>query len=553
MPIRWDTPLARHTARELDDELSGARLRAVRLDRDARDLTLVFKDRTLIWRLHPTRGYLRLHGAVDPLESDHRFRCTLQAVDAPPDERLLRFRFSPTRAGPVSVIVELMTTQWNACVAEGDAQTIRHLLWKAKNDERRTVGRSYRPPPPTNRRGKEGDIELDEWLQTLGTVADDERARVLVRTFAWTSPLNAQALLGASREAGEEADLATGFDRWKGLAAADVDLQPVVLELEKGPQPYPLPLPGIPSHDVASLIDAFEESARAMGDGGEASPAAVLGPELLAGLERRVEQAQRRATSLEAELDGLPDPARLRSIGDLILARYHEVPGGSESATLVGFDGETIEVELEPGEPAHANASRYYDRAQKAERAAERLPALLESARAEVADLEGLLDSVRAGSADEEAVRKVVRPVPTSHRGEPQGPALPYRTFRSSGGLEIRVGRGARHNDDLTFHHSSPGDVWMHAAQAAGAHVVLRWPGPGNPPARDLREAATLAALHSKARTSGSVPVDWTLRKYVRKPRKSAPGKVLAERVETLFVEPNERLLETLAERDGAS
>jgi predicted ribosome quality control (RQC) complex YloA/Tae2 family protein len=93
----------------------------------------------------------------------------------------------------------------------------------------------------------------------------------------------------------------------------------------------------------------------------------------------------------------------------------------------------------------------------------------------------------------------------------------------------------------------------MHAAQAAGAHVVLRWPGPGNPPARDLREAATLAALHSKARTSGSVPVDWTLRKYVRKPRKSAPGKVLAERVETLFVEPNERLLETLAERDGAS
>ncbi|MGD8289409.1 MAG: hypothetical protein PVI31_12350, partial [Gemmatimonadota bacterium] len=279
--------MARHTARELDDELSGARLRAVRLDRDARDLTLVFKDRTLIWRLHPTRGYLRLHGAVDPLESDHRFRCTLQAVDAPPDERLLRFRFSPTRAGPVSVIVELMTTQWNACVAEGDAQTIRHLLWKAKNDERRTVGRSYRPPPPTNRRGKEGDIELDEWLQTLGTVADDERARVLVRTFAWTSPLNAQALLGASQEAGEEADLATGFDRWKGLAAADVDLQPVVLELEKGPQPYPLPLPGIPSHDVASLIDAFEESARAMGDGGEASPAAVLGPELLAGLERR--------------------------------------------------------------------------------------------------------------------------------------------------------------------------------------------------------------------------------------------------------------------------
>jgi predicted ribosome quality control (RQC) complex YloA/Tae2 family protein len=119
--------------------------------------------------------------------------------------------------------------------------------------------------------------------------------------------------------------------------------------------------------------------------------------------------------------------------------------------------------------------------------------------------------------------------------------------FRSSGGLEIRVGRGARHNDELTFRHSSPGDVWLHARHVGGAHVILRWPGPGNPPARDLAEAATLAALHSKARTSGSVPVDWTLRKYVRKPRKSPPGRVAVERVETLFVRPEPSLLEALA------
>jgi predicted ribosome quality control (RQC) complex YloA/Tae2 family protein len=77
--------------------------------------------------------------------------------------------------------------------------------------------------------------------------------------------------------------------------------------------------------------------------------------------------------------------------------------------------------------------------------------------------------------------------------------------------------------------------------------VILRWPGPGNPPARDLAEAATLAALHSKARTSGSVPVDWTLRKYVRKPRKAPPGRVAVDRAETLFVRPEPRLAEALA------
>jgi predicted ribosome quality control (RQC) complex YloA/Tae2 family protein len=414
------------------------------------------------------------------------------------------------------------------------------------------VGQSYSPPPPTRRRGIQGDVARDEWLATLHGLGDEERARALVRGFAWTSPLNAGALLGAATERDGGSDLDVGFERWKRLAAPDGETRPVVLRLEKRLQPYPVPLPGTPSTQAASLIDAFETCARAMGDGGEASPAAVLGPELLAGLDHRVDQARRRVTSLEAELEALPDPDRLRSVGDLILARYHEVPSGAESATLVGFDGEAVEVRLDPSEPAHVNATRYYDRAQKSERAAERLPGLLGDAYAEVARLEGLLDAVRAGTADEEEVRDVIGPLPQSSRGEPQGPALPYRSFRSSGGLEIRVGRGARHNDDLTFHHSSPGDVWLHAGQAAGAHVILRWPGPGNPPARDLHEAANLAALHSKARTSGSVPVDWTLRKYVRKPRKSPPGRVSAERVETVFVEPNEALLDTLAERPGA-
>ncbi|MBM4373176.1 MAG: DUF814 domain-containing protein, partial [Deltaproteobacteria bacterium] len=106
---------------------------------------------------------------------------------------------------------------------------------------------------------------------------------------------------------------------------------------------------------------------------------------------------------------------------------------------------------------------------------------------------------------------------------------------------------GARFNDELTFHHSAPGDVWLHARHAAGAHVVLRWGKQGNPPHRDLEEAAVLAALHSKARTSGLVPVDWTLRKHVRKPRGSPPGTVVPDRVRTVMARPDASLLEKLA------
>jgi predicted ribosome quality control (RQC) complex YloA/Tae2 family protein len=116
--------------------------------------------------------------------------------------------------------------------------------------------------------------------------------------------------------------------------------------------------------------------------------------------------------------------------------------------------------------------------------------------------------------------------------------------------LEIRVGRGAHRNDDLTFHHSLPDDVWLHARHASGAHVVLRWSRKEKPPARDLEEAAILAALHSRARGSGTVPVDWTRRKHVRKPRKAPAGTVILDRVKTLFVEPDPELPDRL--REGA-
>jgi len=123
-----------------------------------------------------------------------------------------------------------------------------------------------------------------------------------------------------------------------------------------------------------------------------------------------------------------------------------------------------------------------------------------------------------------------------------RAPSRPFRTYRSSGGLAIWVGRGAASNDALTCHESSPSDVWLHARDAAGAHVVLRWSRDEPPPSRDLEEAAVLAAWHSKSRGSGLVPVDWTRRKYVRKAKGGPPGLVLVQRTETIFVKPDERV-----------
>jgi len=540
----------------LDERLSGSRLRALRLDGERRDLVLLFRECTLLWRLHPRRGHPRFFPPREPSGEDLPLAAKVRRVSAPDDERIVRMELLPVRGrrGASDLCVELLGNQWNAVVAEREEGTIRHVLVRRETSPARRVGEVYELPPPPGREGLHGDLGLDRWLELLEPLPPGRRRRALVTSVAYTSSINANALLGAAAEtSGDEAQsaLEAGWALWKRMAEGTETHDPVVLELERGLQPYPYPLPTVPSRTAESLLAAFEEAARPGAETGAGAPLALLPPDLLGQLESTVDGRLRRVTSLEAELEGLEDEDALRSSADILLARYGDVPKGASEVVLDGFDGASVHIPLDPELEPHENASRLYDRAARVERARKRLPALIGRARAEAERLERLLARARVGGVSEQELRDALPARPTRDRaGRAATEALPYRSYTSTGGLEIRVGRGARHNDDLTFHHSSPGDVWLHARHAAGAHVVLRWNGPGNPPGRDLSEAAVLAALHSRARTSGSVPVDWTLRKYVRKPKGSPPGKVVIERVHTLFVEPDPRMEQRLSRED---
>jgi predicted ribosome quality control (RQC) complex YloA/Tae2 family protein len=551
MPIRWDSLLARAVAREMDEAFRGMRLRALRLDGRTRDLLLFFRHRTLVWRLHPERGYPLLEQAVEPGPGDHRLRARVRRVYAPPDERIVVFELVGERPGGpgYEVVIELLGTTMNAIVAEGSERTIRHVLRTRDGARPARVGVGWTPPTASARLGATAAVDVEAWVAHLAPGPPPSRERELVRTVAWTSPLNANAFLGAFTTAEDpEALLRVGHARWRAAVHEASSGNPAMLETERGPQPYPFPLPGATSRSVPSLFEAFALCAREEIAAGDAPAVLAVGPELLQQLEQAVAQAERRVVRLEAELAERENPETLRAVGDLILARYAEIRPGSSRVVLRGFDGAPVEVTLDPALPPHQNASSWYDRAGRSERAAQRLPDLIRKARAAHGRVARLLEEAHIGTATAPQIRSAL---PSSTRVSPRGrdaPEIPYRTFRSSGGLEIRVGRGSRQNDDLTFRHSDPSDVWLHVRQAAGAHVILRWRGPGNPPARDLEEAATLAALHSRARTSGTVPVDWTLRRYVRKPRGAAPGSVRADRVRTIFVRPDPEVAERLAE-----
>lgn len=227
---------------------------------------------------------------------------------------------------------------------------------------------------------------------------------------------------------------------------------------------------------------------------------------------------ERALDRMRRELERAAAAPRLRLVADALLS-LGDVPA---PATVRLTDGSDAVVDHEVGATAVEVSERLYDTVRSMERALASLPARIAAFALAPADA----------------------PTPTTQleRQAAVRASRPFRTYRSSGGLEIWVGRGAASNDTLTFHESSPGDVWMHARDAAGAHVILRWSREEPPPSRDLEEAAVLAAWHSKSRGSALVPVDWTRRKYVRKAKGGAPGLVLVQRSETVFVAPDERV-----------
>ncbi len=116
------------------------------------------------------------------------------------------------------------------------------------------------------------------------------------------------------------------------------------------------------------------------------------------------------------------------------------------------------------------------------------------------------------------------------------------RRYLSSDDYEILVGRAAQTNDRLTFKIARPHDLWLHAADYPGSHVVIRNPTRNEVPHRTIIEAAQLAAKFSQAGADSKVTVHYTSRKFLTKPKGVAPGLVRMSSFKTITVAPGENI-----------
>lgn len=262
------------------------------------------------------------------------------------------------------------------------------------------------------------------------------------------------------------------------------------------------------------------------------------------GLAKAAEQYRASSERLLEELSSESRADRYEKWGHLLMAALDLVPPGASSIEMNDlFLGGRITIRTDPTLSALENAQSYYDRARRTRRAREEAEQRLLKTERMAQEAELLLAEFRTVSTarDIEAFRRDRAEALSRILRDQNSDAssAPFRRFRLDGGYEVWVGRNARENDDLTFHHAKKFDLWMHARGVAGSHAILRHPNRSARPDRHLIEkAASIAAYFSKARGSSLVPVIVVERKFVRKRKGAAPGAVVVDREDVVLAVP---------------
>lgn len=254
-------------------------------------------------------------------------------------------------------------------------------------------------------------------------------------------------------------------------------------------------------------------------------------------LENAMEKWKKAKENCEKAIEEWGDVERFYQMGSLILANLRLIKKGAESVTLENFFDEErrkITIPLSKELNPQQNADRYFQLYRKGKKAIEELRERIKEIEKQLEVLQARYEELlKCQSLEELEALKEGKEL--SRREKKVKPILP--SVRSSDGFLIQYGKNARQNEIL-LKSSSPEDVWLHAKGVKGAHVVIKREGKKEIPFRTIKEAAQLAAYLSSARGAGVVPVDWTLRKYVRKPKRKEKGFVIYTREKTIMVQP---------------
>ena len=557
-------------ARELDRKLKDGRVdRVIQPERD--EIHLLIRAQGANHRLvlsasaNAARVHLSQHAKTGPMEPPmfcmllrkHLASGRVQAVRRVAGDRILEIEIQALSemGDPVTrtLVVEIMGRHSNIILRGADGRILdaaRHIGEDISRVRQVLPGLHYAYPPAQGKLNPE-------------TATAQEIARRLAETGGKLDKAIGACIAGFSPQASREACARIGLDASALVQELDVErtaeqlhaylkampqLGPCVITLAEDGVPsdvYPfaqlhLPLAKTAPYDSPSAaLDAyFYERDRRDRMNQRASSLAHT-------LKNHIERCEKKIALQNEALEGAERMEEYRQKGELIQANLYRLKKGEPVACVENFYSEACEpvdipmdVSLSPAQ----NAQRYFKLYQKARGARTLAAEQKAKTEQELAYLEQMEDDLRkctdaAGLAELRSMLESsghVRRAVSRVKPRKEAPSQPMK-FLSCDGIEIEVGKNALQNERLTM--GARGDeLWLHAQKMPGSHVLVH---AADVPETTLQEAAMLAAYYSKGVRSAQVPIDATLRRYIKKPGGTPAGFVIYTHQRTLYVTPD--------------
>jgi predicted ribosome quality control (RQC) complex YloA/Tae2 family protein len=253
--------------------------------------------------------------------------------------------------------------------------------------------------------------------------------------------------------------------------------------------------------------------------------------QLLDASSKKINEIERKLQSLQIQLQDFRETIPPEHIGHIIMANLHLIKHGDSLVELTDFyTNKVISIKLKKELNPQQNAEWYYKKSKNRQRE------LLQLEEQQV-QLNAVLPKLQAkhqqliDAADLKQLKQY-----QSGKKEQQD-SLPFRRFEIDG-FTVLVGKGAANNDLLTLKYAHKNDIWLHAKDVSGSHVVIKQRSDKKYTTAVIDSAASIAAYYSKLRGSTWVPVAYTEKKFVRKPKGFDPGKVVVDKEEVILVAP---------------
>ncbi|GAB3339098.1 NFACT family protein [Marivirga atlantica] len=259
---------------------------------------------------------------------------------------------------------------------------------------------------------------------------------------------------------------------------------------------------------------------------------------LLKNLEKKRNQSINYIKKSSEKLDDIKNKPGYNQLADIIMANMHQIPERAEKVELFNFyTNEMITISLKANLSPQKNAENLYRKSKNQQIEIDQIEASVKQKKLELDKIEEEIELINS-TDDVKGIKKL------SKRNKPEKrlqveERVPYKRFETEG-FTILVGKGARENDELTLKYAKKDDLWLHAKDVTGSHVVLKHQSNKPFPSQVIDKAAQLAAFYSKRKTDSLCPVIVTPKKYIRKPKGLPPGMVHVDKEETILVSPEQ-------------